>query len=92
MNYGEHMLARKRTNARMNKAVLAAAKKILKERGWTYRSAAPVCQVKFEHFGKVLCGLRTSAILLQRISAIPPRPAALPVPETQQDQTNTHAA
>lgn len=73
MNYGELMLARKRNNASLKRALLAQAKKTLKERGWTYRAAAPVCKVKFEHFGKVLCGMRESGVLLKRISEIPPR-------------------
>jgi hypothetical protein len=67
------MLARKQKNARLKQALLAEAKRILKERGWTYRTAAPVCQVRFEHFGKVLCGMRESGVLLRRIHELPPR-------------------
>lgn len=76
------MLARKPNNARLKRALLAQAKKTLKERGWTYRAAAPVCRVKFEHFGKVLCGLRDSGVLLRRIAEIPPRA------EFQPNETN----
>lgn len=74
------MLARKRNNARLKRALLAQAKKTLRERGWTYRAAAPVCKVKFEHFGKVLCGLRDSGILLRRIAELPPRGADTSLP------------
>lgn len=65
------MLARKRKNARLNRPELIAAKATLRARGWTYRAAAPACNVTFEHFAKVLSGMRESEALLNRISTLP---------------------
>ena len=55
---------------------LQQAKQILKERGWTYRDAAPALNVHFVHLCRVLCGHRTSAALLRRIAEIQPRDKA----------------
>jgi hypothetical protein len=65
------MLARQRKLAR-----LIAAKKTLKNRGWTYREAAPVLGVCFTHLCRVLTGERVSESLLRRISEIPVNPNA----------------
>jgi predicted transcriptional regulator len=64
------MLARKQQKARLKQA-----KAILKERGWTYRDAAPVLNVHFTHLCRVLTGSRKSEALLRRIHEIPVRNA-----------------
>lgn len=53
------------------KASNKAAKRTLKARGWTYRRAAPLLGVTYQHLCLVLNGQRESARLLRRISAIP---------------------
>jgi hypothetical protein len=46
---------------------LEAAKRHLKLCGWSYRTAAPVLGVRFEHLCRVLNGQRESKALLQRV-------------------------
>lgn len=58
---------------RNQKYTLSLAKQVLKEKGYTYRQAAPVLGVHFTHLAKVLTGVRISASLLRRISELPPR-------------------
>lgn len=69
------MLARKQKNASTVSALLAA-RLTLKERGWSYRSAAPALQVHYTHLCLVLCGHRESRALLRRIRSIPFRKPA----------------
>ena len=57
------MLARKQINT-------DTAKVILKERGWSYRAAAPLLGVHYTHLCLVLNGQRQSRSLLHRIQAI----------------------
>lgn len=64
------MLARKQKQASQKRAALLTAKRILKERGWTYREAAPVLKVHFTHLCRVLTAVRRSRALLQRIEQI----------------------
>ena len=47
------------------------AKQILKSKGYSYRSGAPVLGVNFSHLSRVLNGHRTSQSLLKRIEAMP---------------------
>lgn len=49
----------------------AAAKRILKARGWSYRAAAPALGVCYQHLACVLTGRRQSRRLLARISQLP---------------------
>ena len=42
----------------------------LKSRGWSYRSAAPVLGVTYQHLSEVLNGKRQSARLLKRVQLI----------------------
>lgn len=70
------MLARQRTKANQKaaqRAVLLAAKARLKDRGWTYRTAAPRLGVCYTHLCRVLVGLRQSQSLLRRIDELPPK-------------------
>jgi len=55
------------------------AKQALKEKGYTYRTAAPVLGVCYQHLCFVLNGQRASQRLLQRIASLPRReePAAV---------------
>ena len=52
---------------------LLAAKRTLRARGWSYRSAAPELGVCYQHLALVLTGRRESQRLLARIEAIPHR-------------------
>jgi hypothetical protein len=67
------MLSRKPRLTRQKRAILLAAKAILKERGWTYRLAGPVLNVHYTHLCLVLVGIRDSRALLKRIDEIPHR-------------------
>ncbi len=49
------------------------ARKALKHKGWTYRSAAPELGVSLTHLSWVLTGRRKSARLLEAIGALPKR-------------------
>lgn len=48
-------------------------KRILKERGWSYRDAAPLLHVGAPHLFRVLKGERKSDSLLARIEKLPKR-------------------
>lgn len=48
-----------------------AAKRALKTKGWSYRRAAPVLGVTYQHLSEVLNGNRESQRLLARISSLP---------------------
>lgn len=50
---------------------IATAKRTLKTRGWSYRAAAPVLGVCYQHLAFVLTGRRESQRLLRRIAALP---------------------
>jgi plasmid maintenance system antidote protein VapI len=52
------------------------AKRTLKDRGWSYRRAAPVLGVTYQHLCEVLNGHRISRRLVQKIAVI--EPAASP--------------
>lgn len=54
----------------LNPAPANKYKRILKERGWSYRTAAPVLGVQFSHLFRVLKGERKSSALLKRIEQI----------------------
>lgn len=47
------------------------AKVTLKARGWSYRSAAPVLRVSYQHLSEVLNGKRISRRLLTAIERMP---------------------
>nr|DAZ73187.1 MAG TPA: InsA C-terminal domain [Caudoviricetes sp.] len=49
------------------------AREALKEKGWSYRSAAPCLGVHYMQVYFVLNGIRKSASLLRRIHALPSR-------------------
>jgi hypothetical protein len=66
------MLSRQRRSASQKQAALDRAKQRLRERGWSYRRAAPVVEVSFSHLAHVLRGFRESRALLKRIEDIPP--------------------
>lgn len=51
-------------------------KQLLKKRGWSYRTAAPVLDVHWTHLYRVLKGTRHSKALLARIEALPEKGAA----------------
>ncbi len=55
------------------------AKVTLKEKGWTYRTAATVLGVTFQHLSYVLNGHRASRRILTAIEAMPERKEALAV-------------
>ncbi len=48
----------------------AKAKRILKQRGWSYRRAGAPLGVNWNHLAKVLSGSRQSKALLKRIAEI----------------------
>ncbi len=48
-------------------------KRLLKEKGYSYRRAAPLLGVHFTHLDRVLQGHRESASLLRRIEELPAR-------------------
>ena len=50
-------------------------KRLLREKGWSYRTAAPVLEVHWTHLNRVLQGERISKSLLKRIEALPKKGA-----------------
>lgn len=48
-----------------------AAKRTLKTRGWSYRRAAPLLGVSYQHLSEVLNGKRASLRLLSKIATLP---------------------
>jgi hypothetical protein len=48
-------------------------KRMLKKKGWSYRTASPVLGVHFQHLAKVLHGSRDSRTLLRKIEELPAR-------------------
>lgn len=48
-----------------------SAKKALKSKGWTYRTAAPQLSVTYQHLSEVLNGNRESRRLMLRIKQLP---------------------
>ena len=54
----------------------ATAKRLIKARGWSYRRAAPVLGVTYQHLSEVLNGRRASRRLLSRIASLPVSPEA----------------
>ena len=54
----------------------ATAKRTLKTKGWSYRTAAPALGVCYQHLAFVLTGRRTSRRLLARIHELPVRKQA----------------
>lgn len=67
------MLPRQLAKASQKQVVLLAAKKALKDRGYSYRNAAPKLQVHWSHLAKVLLGIRESKALIKRIHELPHR-------------------
>ena len=57
------------------KFTLEVAKQVLKAKGYSYRQAAPVMGVCYQHLCLVLTGKRESARILRKISELPPRVA-----------------
>jgi hypothetical protein len=53
------------------KASNEAAKRSLKRRGWSYRRAAPLLGVTYQHLCLVLNGRRESVRLIRRIEELP---------------------
>lgn len=51
------------------------AKATLKEKGWSYRTVAPLLDVHHIHLSMVLNGHRVSRRLLNKIEGLPARPA-----------------
>jgi hypothetical protein len=49
------------------------AKQIMRQRGWSYRAAAPRLGVCYQHLALVLTGRRESRRLLHAISKLPAR-------------------
>jgi hypothetical protein len=49
------------------------AKRNLKSKLWSYRSAAPLLGVSYQHLCEVLQGRRTSRRLLRKVMALPDR-------------------
>jgi hypothetical protein len=54
------------------------AKTHLKQMGWSYRSAAPLLGIRYEHLSRVLNGERVSKRLLDAVMSMPPRQAQIP--------------
>lgn len=63
----EHM----QSNAQ-NSSLVIAAKRDLKANGWSYRRAAPVLGVTYQHLCEVLNGRRQSARLVRRVGRLAP--------------------
>ncbi len=55
-------------------AAIDTAKRVLKARGWSYRRAAPVLGVTYQHLCEVLNGHRQSERILRQIADLPPSP------------------
>jgi hypothetical protein len=53
--------------------VLKNHKEHLKTLGWSYRAAAPILGITYQHLCLVLCGHRTSQRLLAKIRTMPAR-------------------
>ena len=53
--------------------VIQSAKNLLKQKGWSYRAAAPVLSVTYQHLSEVLNGKRPAARLLAAIKRLPKR-------------------
>lgn len=53
-----------------------AAKRELKAKGWSYRKAAPVLGVTYQHLCEVLNGHRTSRRLVTAIATMPSKEAS----------------
>ena len=53
-----------------------AAKRTLKRKGWSYRTAAPRLGVCYQHLALVLTGRRESRRLLLAIDSLPAREGA----------------
>jgi hypothetical protein len=47
-----------------------------KEKGWSYRTAAPVLGVTYQYLCDVLNGRRQSTRLLRKVRSLPHQPAA----------------
>ena len=62
----------KQHNAKLARSL---AKQLLKDRGYSYRTAAPALGVCYQHLAFVLNGQRQSLRLLKRISDLLPAPA-----------------
>lgn len=52
------------------------AKELLKKKGWSYRKAAPVLGVCYQHLSDVLNGQRESRRILNAIQELPEAPHA----------------
>jgi len=63
-------------STRKQKITLEVSKQLLRDRGYTYRQAAPVLGVCYQHLCQVLNGQRESLPLIRRISDLPYRTAA----------------
>lgn len=61
------------TGRRPNTDALDRAKRTLKARGWSYRTAAPRLGVCYNNLALVLTGRRESRRLLARIETLPHR-------------------
>lgn len=55
------------------KIPLEVAKQVLRDRGYSYRQAAPLLGVCYQHLSEVLNGHRPSGRVLRKISALPAR-------------------
>ena len=56
---------------RARRPVIQSAKNLLKQKGWSYRSAAPVLGTSWSFLSRVLNGHVNSAPLLQKIERLP---------------------
>ena len=61
------------------------AKVSLKRKGWSYRTAAPVLGVTYQHLCLVLCGRRESSRLMQAIATIRSKKPAAGKRSTKED-------
>lgn len=52
---------------------LNRTKRVLREKGWSYRTAAPVLGISYQHLAMVLTGRRESRRLLAAIASLPKR-------------------
>lgn len=53
---------------------VAEARQHFQAGGWSYRAAAPLLGVSYQHLCQVLTGVRQSRRLTAAILALPPRP------------------
>ncbi len=58
------------------KIPLEVAKQVLRDRGYSYRQAAPLLGVCYQHLSEVLNGHRPSGRVLRKISQLAPREKA----------------